>query len=272
MVFDLFDGLQRRELSSFSVFPVLSRLCRPFAVLAWLATPSVVTTEIGRGPTMPDSPNLALGVFAATLAATFIAAFLARKHAAHDQGDALAGRWLNRWLVGLCAGTTASSGFIVTAAPGLGYTYGLQWCFSRSPGCRATSCFGTSLPRASMRSATVAGPDTFSVVGSPTRRSVRLGDFDPVGSYHRSLSRRLCVSSVACRSEIPLRRVWSARHRGVGHLRSFDHLLFQHRWLQGVGIFRPHQALRAEVKAILHQQRSGFLFGAGSEDRSDVDA
>jgi hypothetical protein len=41
---------------------------------------------------MPDSPNLALGVFAATLAATFIAAFLARKHAAHDQGDALAGR------------------------------------------------------------------------------------------------------------------------------------------------------------------------------------
>lgn len=52
---------------------------------------------------------------------------LARRHSARKGDDGLAGRNFNRWLVGLSAGTTANSGFIVTAAVGLGYTYGLQW-------------------------------------------------------------------------------------------------------------------------------------------------
>ena len=42
------------------------------------------------------------------------------------EGD-LAGKSLNRWLVGLSAGATANSGFVVAAAVGLGYSYGAQW-------------------------------------------------------------------------------------------------------------------------------------------------
>jgi sodium/proline symporter len=66
-------------------------------------------------------------VFALTLLATFGAAFLARRHSGRASDAGLAGRSLNRWLIGLSAGTTANSGFVVTAAVGLGYTYGVQW-------------------------------------------------------------------------------------------------------------------------------------------------
>ncbi|AVT81419.1 sodium:solute symporter family transporter [Rhodopseudomonas palustris] len=66
-------------------------------------------------------------IFAITLIATFGAALLARRHHTGADTEDLAGRQLNRWLIGLSAGTTANSGFIVTAAVGLGYTYGLQW-------------------------------------------------------------------------------------------------------------------------------------------------
>lgn len=66
-------------------------------------------------------------IFLITLAATFGAAFLARRHSTKDTDHGLAEIKLNRWLVALSAGTTANSGFIVTAAVGLGYTYGLQW-------------------------------------------------------------------------------------------------------------------------------------------------
>lgn len=66
-------------------------------------------------------------VFLLTLVATFGAALLARRHSTHKADEGLAGRQLNRWLVGLSAGTTANSGFIVTAAVGLGYIYGFQW-------------------------------------------------------------------------------------------------------------------------------------------------
>lgn len=76
---------------------------------------------------MTQSHGFAELIFGLTLLATFFAALLARRDAALDHGDALAGRRLNRWLVGLSAGTTANSGFIVTAAVGLGYAYGLQW-------------------------------------------------------------------------------------------------------------------------------------------------
>lgn len=66
-------------------------------------------------------------IFFVTLVATFGASLLARRHSVRKADDALAGRNFNRWLVGLSAGTTANSGFIVTAAVGLGYTYGMQW-------------------------------------------------------------------------------------------------------------------------------------------------
>jgi Na+/proline symporter len=71
--------------------------------------------------------TLAEIVFLLTLCATFAAAIMARRHSADDKEGGLAEMKLNRWLIGLSAGTTANSGFIVTGAVGLGYTYGLQW-------------------------------------------------------------------------------------------------------------------------------------------------
>ncbi|HVT34072.1 MAG TPA: hypothetical protein VHE37_00700 [Nevskiaceae bacterium] len=65
-------------------------------------------------------------VFGATLLATFIAAWLGRRHSGGSH-DGLATEKLNRWLVGLSAGAAANSGFIVTGAVGLGYTAGLHW-------------------------------------------------------------------------------------------------------------------------------------------------
>ncbi len=64
-------------------------------------------------------------VFLMTLAAPFGTAFIARRHSAGDKNDGLAEVKLNRWLVGLSAGTTANSGFIVTGAVGLGYVYAM---------------------------------------------------------------------------------------------------------------------------------------------------
>lgn len=66
-------------------------------------------------------------IFLLMLAAILGVSFLARRHSIYHKDDGLAGRNLNRWLIGLSAGATANSGFIVTAAVGLGYTYGVQW-------------------------------------------------------------------------------------------------------------------------------------------------
>ncbi|NOZ73346.1 MAG: hypothetical protein GXP38_15825 [Chloroflexi bacterium] len=66
-------------------------------------------------------------VFVASLIVTFWLALRGRRTTrANGEGD-LAGRSLNRWLVGLSAGATANSGFIVTGAVGLGYLYGIHW-------------------------------------------------------------------------------------------------------------------------------------------------
>jgi sodium/proline symporter len=67
-----------------------------------------------------------LGVFALTLIATFVAAWLGRRHGGGDHGG-LADEKLNRWLIGLSAGAAANSGFVVTGAVGLGYVGGLTW-------------------------------------------------------------------------------------------------------------------------------------------------
>ncbi len=83
--------------------------------------------ERGESPTAMRSDLAgATAVFAVTLAATYIAAGLARRRAAGADED-LAGRSLNRWLVGLSAGTTGNSGFVVTGAVGLGYSGGVHW-------------------------------------------------------------------------------------------------------------------------------------------------
>lgn len=71
--------------------------------------------------------GIATLVFFLTLAATFGAALLARFRATKSDDEDLAGRSLNRWLIGLSAGTTGNSGFIVTGAVGLGYAGGVHW-------------------------------------------------------------------------------------------------------------------------------------------------
>lgn len=79
-------------------------------------------------------PDLEIGsstataaVFAITLAATFLAAWLGRRQSVRRDRAGLSDERLNKWLVGLSAGAAANSGFVVTGAVGLGYAFGLQW-------------------------------------------------------------------------------------------------------------------------------------------------
>jgi Na+/proline symporter len=74
-----------------------------------------------------DQSVVSLVVFVASLLATFFVAAVGRRTANRRNEDDLAGRSLNRWLVGLSAGATANSGFVVTGAVGLGYSFGMQW-------------------------------------------------------------------------------------------------------------------------------------------------
>lgn len=82
--------------------------------------------EPGMDITLSTGDAVTLGVFAATLAATFFAAWLGGRRGGADH-DGLADEKLNRWLVGLSAGAAANSGFIVTGAVGLGYVGGMTW-------------------------------------------------------------------------------------------------------------------------------------------------
>lgn len=70
---------------------------------------------------------IALFVFSITLILTFIVSFIGRRHSTLTDNGALSEEKLNKWLIGLSAGATANSGFVVTGAVGLGYMYGLQW-------------------------------------------------------------------------------------------------------------------------------------------------
>lgn len=71
--------------------------------------------------------TLSILVFLLTVALTFGASAWGRLRGGRGTEEDLAGRGLNRWLVGLSAGTTGNSGFIVTGAVGLGYAGGVQW-------------------------------------------------------------------------------------------------------------------------------------------------
>lgn len=69
----------------------------------------------------------ALLVFGAVIVATFIAALRGRRDIQDDAESHISRQRLNRWLVGLSAGTAANSGFVVTGAVGLGYLFGIYW-------------------------------------------------------------------------------------------------------------------------------------------------
>jgi len=71
--------------------------------------------------------DVSVAVFAVALIATFAVACLGRRDSRRVASAALAEQRLNRWLVGLSAGATANSGFVVTGAVGLGYMFGAQW-------------------------------------------------------------------------------------------------------------------------------------------------
>ncbi|QAY96927.1 hypothetical protein CWB41_15285 [Methylovirgula ligni] len=75
---------------------------------------------------MHRADDLSVLIFLVTLAATFAASFLGRAHTRQLNSDALADQKLSKWLVGLSAGATGNSAFIVTGVVGLGYTLGLQ--------------------------------------------------------------------------------------------------------------------------------------------------
>ena len=68
-----------------------------------------------------------LAVFGLILVATFIVAWKGQRDTGLNAEDNIHKQRLNRWLVGLSAGATANSGFVVTGAVGLGYSYGLYW-------------------------------------------------------------------------------------------------------------------------------------------------
>ncbi len=66
-------------------------------------------------------------VFLLTIIATILITVVARVHSRKLGDERLATQQLNKWFIGLSAGATANSGFVVTAGVGLGYLYGLQW-------------------------------------------------------------------------------------------------------------------------------------------------
>nr|VFJ70240.1 MAG: Na+/proline symporter [Candidatus Kentron sp. FM]VFJ70786.1 MAG: Na+/proline symporter [Candidatus Kentron sp. FM]VFK18563.1 MAG: Na+/proline symporter [Candidatus Kentron sp. FM] len=74
-----------------------------------------------------DHSQLSHIVFFVSLLITFSVAVMGRRTSLRRKEDDLAGRSLNRWLVGLSAGATGNSGFVVAGAVGLGYSFGMQW-------------------------------------------------------------------------------------------------------------------------------------------------
>jgi sodium/proline symporter len=75
----------------------------------------------------PSFSPYAIASFAAILIATFAIAVKGRIDASTETEEDLSKQKLNRWLVGLSAGAAANSGFVVTGAVGLGYSYGVHW-------------------------------------------------------------------------------------------------------------------------------------------------
>lgn len=65
--------------------------------------------------------------FSITLAITIGMAMYGGKKAAKEKSQSLSDHGINKWLLGLSAGATANSGFVVAGAVGLGYLYGITW-------------------------------------------------------------------------------------------------------------------------------------------------
>ena len=70
---------------------------------------------------------VAIGVFGLTILLAFGFSVLGRLRELQSHPRNVASQGLGRWLVGLSAGATANSGFVVAGAVGLGFTGGLHW-------------------------------------------------------------------------------------------------------------------------------------------------
>lgn len=111
---------------------------------------------------MNDGFTIAEVVFFLTLVATFAAAALGRIHSKSVVEGGIANQKLNRWLVGLSGGATANSGFVVTGAVGLGYTYGIQWLFLPVAWLIGDIVFWTFFPQRINRVGRISGATTIS--------------------------------------------------------------------------------------------------------------
>ncbi len=69
----------------------------------------------------------AVAAFGVVLIATFLVAWKGRLDSDTEAELHISEQRLNRWQVGLSAGATANSGFVVTGAVGLGYAFGLYF-------------------------------------------------------------------------------------------------------------------------------------------------
>ena len=101
----------------------------PWPSLGTICCTSVVFLELSVRNKMVDASwdIAALAVFGLVLLATFAAAWKGHRDAGDEVEAQISRQRLNRWLVGLSAGATANSGFVVTGAVGLGYSYGIHW-------------------------------------------------------------------------------------------------------------------------------------------------
>jgi hypothetical protein len=102
-----------------------------------------------------------LVVFAFALLGTIFVTFLGRRDSSQIQSSSLAEHKLNKWLVGLSAAATANSGFVVTAAVGLGYSFGLRWLLLPLSWLLGDVVFWVLFPRRFLR-----GDGSWAVTGS----------------------------------------------------------------------------------------------------------
>jgi sodium/proline symporter len=91
---------------------------------ASIGIPAAVPQALNMGT---QGIDFSVVVFGFGLLATFMVAYKGRRDSKRVDSAALGEQRLGRWLVGLSAGATANSGFVVTAAVGLGYNFGARW-------------------------------------------------------------------------------------------------------------------------------------------------
>lgn len=148
-------------------------------------------------------------VFFLTLLVTFIAALLGRKHA-QKNNTSLSSEHLNKWLIGLSAGATANSGFIVTGAVGLGYSQGLQWIFLPLAWCLGDLVFWKYFPHKINAAGKAASANTMSeLLADGLSKKGKMSTAARTASIFTTLLILLCLGGYTCAQ-------WIAGQKFVG--------------------------------------------------------